>query len=132
MVQKVVGSIPISHPRCCAGVVQRLVCKFSKLEIGFRLPSPAPLCLQGHFLFGSRTFGSTTLTRTIVPPGALFVRESDLRFDYPHPHQICSSWSIFFGSRTFGSTTLTRTKESKNNHLWLFLVKCVVSIDNFE
>ena len=63
MVQAVVGSSPISHPRngddraqdCGpegrrfdpdipphAGVVQRLVCKFSKLEIGFRLPSPAP------------------------------------------------------------------------------------------
>ena len=29
-----------------AGVVQRLVCKFSKLEIGFRLPSPAPFKLK--------------------------------------------------------------------------------------
>ena len=55
-----------------AGVVQRLVCKFSKLEIGFRLPSPAPLCLQGHFLFGSRTFGSTTLTRTKFAPVGVF------------------------------------------------------------
>lgn len=50
MVQKVVGSIPISHPKFTlliyAGVVQRLVCKFSKLEIGFRLPSPAPFKLK--------------------------------------------------------------------------------------
>ena len=46
MVQKVTGSIPVSHPIkvfLLAGVVQRLVCKFSKLEIGFRLPSPAPI-----------------------------------------------------------------------------------------
>lgn len=26
----------------CAGVVQRLVCEFSKLEIGVRFPAPAP------------------------------------------------------------------------------------------
>ena len=44
--QGAIGSIPISHPIkvfLLAGVVQRLVCKFSKLEIGFRLPSPAPI-----------------------------------------------------------------------------------------
>ena len=66
MVQKVVGSIPISHPTGFyvksdmswepelaqtvrsryptpfAGIVQRLVCEFSKLEMRFRLPLPAP------------------------------------------------------------------------------------------
>ncbi len=37
------GSIPISHPIITfAGIVQRLVCKFSKLEMRFRLSLPAP------------------------------------------------------------------------------------------
>ena len=46
MVQKVVGSIPISHPIISvAGIVQRLVCKFSKLEMRFRLSLPAPFLL---------------------------------------------------------------------------------------
>ena len=40
MVQKVVGSIPISHPT--AGIVQWLVCKFSKLEMRVRFSLPAP------------------------------------------------------------------------------------------
>ena len=35
--------IPPHTINLLAGVVQRLVCKFSKLEIGFRLPSPAPI-----------------------------------------------------------------------------------------
>ena len=38
---------PDIPPQFFAGVVQRLVCKFSKLEIGFRLPSPAPFKLKG-------------------------------------------------------------------------------------
>ena len=44
MVQKVVGSIPISHPilYVLAGIVQWLVCKFSKLEMRVRFSLPAP------------------------------------------------------------------------------------------
>ena len=44
MVQKVVGSIPISHPISLqlASVVQRLVYKFSKLGMRVRLPPLAP------------------------------------------------------------------------------------------
>ena len=43
MVPKVVGSIPISHPRLNnAGIVQWLVCKFSKLEMRVRFSLPAP------------------------------------------------------------------------------------------
>lgn len=54
MVQKVVGSIPISHPTTMrlASVVQRLVCKFSKLEMRFRLPPLAPLILVMESQFG--------------------------------------------------------------------------------
>ena len=49
------GSSPSSPTifNITAGVVQRLVCKFSKLEIGFRLPSPAPekvkITIYGYF-----------------------------------------------------------------------------------
>lgn len=46
MVQEVVGSIPIAHPRAVASVVQRLVCKFSKLEMRVRF---SPLAPYGKF-----------------------------------------------------------------------------------
>ena len=43
MVQEVVGSSPISHPSfIVAGIVQWLVCKFSKLEMRVRFSLPAP------------------------------------------------------------------------------------------
>ncbi len=42
MVQKVVGSIPISHPTQFAGIVQWLVCEFSKLKMRVRFSLPAP------------------------------------------------------------------------------------------
>ena len=55
MVQKVVGSIPISHPSINnAGIVQWLVCKFSKLEMRVRFSLPAPIKVKiticGYFL----------------------------------------------------------------------------------
>ena len=51
-----------------AGVVQRLVCKFSKLEIGVRFSAPAPH--QGNLQF-------------FRPKGGFF----DLRFGEPNKDQ---------------------------------------------
>ena len=44
MVQKVAGSIPVSHPtmEILASVVQWLVCKFSKLEMRVQFSPLAP------------------------------------------------------------------------------------------
>ena len=58
MVQKVTSSILVSRPinnLVCAGIVQWLVCKFSKLEMRVRFSLPAPekvkITTCGYFLF---------------------------------------------------------------------------------
>ena len=64
MVQKVVGSIPISHP-IYAGIVQWLVCKFSKLEmrVRFSLPAPFELKAANAAFFVSRSINNRTSAR---------------------------------------------------------------------
>ena len=70
MVQKVVGSIPISHPIYYAGIVQWLVCKFSKLEMRVQFSLPAPEIKisppKGPYFFTEK-FGLNTGLATFEP-----------------------------------------------------------------